>query len=282
VACSTSSHSWYFLIILLIQRWTTHSTIINGRKHVRQPPRSPAQLATVKSENVTKGCQPVIDAQSKRPDRTSKSGGLNMFRNHQRCYYANLRAMSADSPNSPSILEIGAESTETFITNEALRLLDQHSTSPTQVMERYTQYIHHWLPIIDLHPINNRIKSSRMQEVADAELASLLLCIHLASQPSSTETREQAHMQKFYIQTQKIFSSLQLTRKFSIETIQCGLLLTAYQIGAGMLSDAYVTLSITTGLARAGRILDCYHRNHDGESSHEVRVVWWAIFLLDR
>ncbi|KAL3707049.1 hypothetical protein TMatcc_008062 [Talaromyces marneffei ATCC 18224] len=38
--------------------------INKGRKHVCQPPRPPAQLATVKSENMTESYQPVVDAQS--------------------------------------------------------------------------------------------------------------------------------------------------------------------------------------------------------------------------
>ncbi|QGA17292.1 hypothetical protein EYB26_004963 [Talaromyces marneffei] len=160
--------------------------------------------------------------------------------------------------------------------------MDEQSTSPTHIMERYSQYVHHWLPIIDLHRISSRIKSSHMLEAADAELASLLLCIHIASQPSSAEMREQYYMQRLYIQSQRIFACLQSIRKFSIETIQCGLLLAVYQIGAGLLSDAYVTLSTTTGLARAGQLLTCHKNTHDGDRSHEARVVWWAIFLLGR
>lgn len=197
--------------------------------------------------------------------------------------YVNYRAMSADSPTPPRIIHIGTvENTETCITNDVLRSLDEHSTNPTRIMERYIEYVHHWLPVIDLDGINNRIKSSRMLEVADAELTSLLLCIHLASQPSSAEIRNEAHMRKLYMQTLNIFFSLQLTRKFSIGTVQCGVLLAVYQIGAGMLSDAYVTLSTTTGLARAGRVQDCHHKNDEGDRSPEGRVVWWAIFLLDR
>lgn len=187
--------------------------------------------------------------------------------------------MSGDSPNSPRSLDIWPDSTEQFITRQILWILEEHSTNPTHVMERYIQYIHHWLPIIDIHRITNRIKNCHILEVADAELAGLLLCIHLATQPSSTEVREQAHMQRLYAQAQKIFSSLQLTRRFSLYTIQCGLLLAVYQIGAGLLSDAYVTLSTTTGLARVARLLDCHDKNRD---SHEATVVWWAIFLLDR
>lgn len=187
--------------------------------------------------------------------------------------------MFADSPNSPRIVDIWPESTEQFSTNQILCILEDNSTNPTHIMERYIQYIHHWLPIIDIHRINDRIKSSQMLEVADPELAGLLLCIHLATQPSSTEVREQAHMQRLYIQAQKIFSSLQLTRRFSLYTIQCGLLLAVYQIGAGLLSDAYFTLSTTTGLARVARLSYCDHRSHD---SQEAKVVWWAIFLLDR
>lgn len=192
--------------------------------------------------------------------------------------------MSSDSssPDLSSILYLGTESTVISITNEVLRIMDEQSTSPTHIMERYSQYVHHWLPIIDLHRISSRIKSSHMLEAADAELASLLLCIHIASQPSSAEMREQYYMQRLYIQSQRIFACLQSIRKFSIETIQCGLLLAVYQIGAGLLSDAYVTLSTTTGLARAGQLLTCHKNTHDGDRSHEARVVWWAIFLLGR
>ena len=89
-------------------------------------------------------------------------------------------------------------------------------------------------------------------------------------------------MQNLYYQSQKKFASLQLTRKFSLYTIQCGLLLSVYQIGAGLLSDAYVTLSTTTGLARAARILSSHHNKDVEFNSHEAKAVWWAIFLLDR
>lgn len=189
--------------------------------------------------------------------------------------------MSAVSPTYPNISD-ESESTDESITNQVRGILEEHSTSPTHVMERYIKYIHHWLPVIDIQRKNKYIENCLMLEGADAELAGLLLCVHLATQPSSTEIRERPYMQKLYSQSQKTFASLQLTRKLSLYTIQCGLLLAVFQIGAGLLSDAYITLSTTTGLARAAHIPESHDDKDAGVSSHEAKAVWWAIFLLDR
>ncbi|EED18773.1 hypothetical protein TSTA_124920 [Talaromyces stipitatus ATCC 10500] len=225
-------------------------------KYAHPLPLLHAHRAAAKSENVTEGC------------RLAPGDILTWFSNRQPCWYADPRVTPL---GSPELLHLGQGSPGTSILNEATRLLDEHSISPLLVIESYTHHIHHWLPVIDLHRMTKRLDPSCMAK-SDAELASLLLCIYLATQRSSTDIREQTHMQTLYTQSQKIFSLLQTINRFSIDAIQCGILLAIYQIGAGLLPDAYVTLSTTIGLARTT----------GGYSNHEARVVWWAIFFLDR
>lgn len=176
---------------------------------------------------------------------------------------------------------IPGQTPETAVIIEVLRTLGNQSTTPAQLIERYNDILRPWLPIFSVHRTKDRLDPRRMLETADAEAACLLLCIHIATQPSSsTRSPNYAAVQEAYIQASRIFAFSELLNKSSVATVQCGLLLTVYQLGAGMFSGAYVTLSTTTALARANRL----HENCQttDEEKTVAQAVWWAIFLLDR
>jgi Fungal specific transcription factor domain len=203
-----------------------------------------------------------------------------LSRVQQPCLYDDVNSVLASRLYLSCTPHREADSLETTSTVEALRTLNSQSISAMQLIERYSHLIHPWLPIIDTRRIKDRVDRQHVLEIADPELASLLLCMHLATQPSSRRIRNNETLQEVYAQAQRAFSSLQMLKKFAIGTIQCGLLLAVYQLGAGHLLEAYVTLSTTTGLARVHRLNRTYQKSKEQEN--EAEAVWWAIFLLDR
>lgn len=160
--------------------------------------------------------------------------------------------------------------------------MSNQSINLTQLIDRYIRLIHPWLPIIDARRLKDRLDHCRMLEVADADLANLFLCIHIATHPSSTRIPNSNTLPELYIQAQRAFASSQVMGKFSIGTTQCGLLLALYQLGAGFFSDAYVTLSTTAALARVSRLEKDRQKSKKAKHNIEEQTVWCGIFLLDR
>ncbi|KAH8697957.1 hypothetical protein BGW36DRAFT_177284 [Talaromyces proteolyticus] len=181
--------------------------------------------------------------------------------------------------------QMGSYDLDVGIGNEVSQTLRDLSLTPFQVVENYVRLVHPWLPIIKSPRLTTQLETTQRDQplTLKAETAALLLFIHLATQSSSNERAHNSDLQrKVYKQCQSMFTLLQAFRRSALETRQCGVLLTTYQLGAGFISDAYVTLSTASGLVHVHQPCPFARESYKDERDDEARRVWWAVFLLDR
>lgn len=172
---------------------------------------------------------------------------------------------------------------DALITPQTLQDLE---ISPLQVVRNYSRTVDKWLPIITLPRLTDRLEAAHRDKpiALRPNTAALLMAMQLAMQPSAGEgnTRNPGAQNRLYAQCQYNFALLQTCRQSALETRQCGVLLAVYQLGAGLISDAYVTLSTTAGIVRINQLplspLDGSYKDSDNESKR----IWWGVFLLDR
>lgn len=172
---------------------------------------------------------------------------------------------------------------DALITTQTLQDL---ATPPLQIVRNYARTVDKWLPIIKLSRLTDRLEVVHRDSPISlrANTTALLLSMQLAMQSSANEgsTETPKSQNGLYLQCKMNFSLLQAFKSSALETRQCGLLLAVYELGAGLISDAYVTLSTTAGIVRIKQ-LPLYHL--DGpykESDNEAKRIWWGVFLLDR
>jgi hypothetical protein len=177
----------------------------------------------------------------------------------------------------------GAGGLDALITTQTLQNL---ATTPLEIVKNYARTVDRWLPIIKLSRLTDRLEvAHRDTSIAlRANTTALLLSMQLAMQPSAGEGNmgNPGAENALYAQCQLNFALLQAFKQPALETRQCGILLAVYQLGAGLISDAYVTLSTTIGIIRINELplspLDGSYKEND----NEAKRIWWGAFLLDR
>lgn len=163
---------------------------------------------------------------------------------------------------------------DTYVTKEILNTLQSAGLTIEGATDLYFQGVHWWLPAVDRASFG--IPQIGLSGRPSADTAILLLCMYLLCQPFlDSKTQNTLHSQ-----CKTLFASLQIVHNTSLRTIQCGLFLSAYQLGAGLLSDSYVTLSTSVALARVAGLQRCGEISVTGfdERTH----TWLCLIVIDR
>lgn len=145
--------------------------------------------------------------------------------------------------------------------------------------------MHRWCPIIDNKELYDRL--SRLRTSPTADFSILTLTIHLISQLYGQIPRERDGLERLYYTTKGLHSILMSTGRLSIEFIQAGLLLAAYEHFQALHDAAYQTLG---ACARMGYTLG-FHKSlspdilpdaHANAVAERQRQVWWGIIIFER
>jgi hypothetical protein len=149
------------------------------------------------------------------------------------------------------------------------------------VSKLYRDSVHWWLPIIDPTRLARAI--SEYINHRSAETAVLLLHISLFdAQAAAIEAKAEISSSSLYAICNFVFMLLRKIQGSPIAKLQSGILLAVFEIGEGLLSNAYNTLSICAQLWREGEtnypaaITDSLPQND------EMMILQSAIYLLDR
>lgn len=201
--------------------------------------------------------------------------------NNSLCHYG---SPYKEAPRVPSSLLGPTPSTrqdhDDLLTAHVLATLKVLDLEIEGVVDGYLRSIHEWIPII--HPARLRKQAASLHSRPSAELACLLLHILLITPviPSASAPYNEPLFPSLYDNCKSSFLLLQKYSRGHLQTIQSGLLLTIYEQGRGLVSDAYATLAICASL---GHITDLHQSlNPATVFSEEKMRVWWAIFFLDR
>ncbi|KAH8692703.1 putative Zn(II)2Cys6 transcription factor [Talaromyces proteolyticus] len=153
------------------------------------------------------------------------------------------------------------------------------------VLSVYFFSLQSWLPVIHEKSFRSRVTQLRYAPRADTAL--LLLCMYVAAQgQGNSPENENAQHEAYYI-CKYLFSFLQIVQPPSLEMVQCGLLITVFEVGSVL--SAAASVSIAT-CARLGYALGLHvdQQKDFGNISpawveaEERRRVWLGLFILDR
>ncbi|KAM6483474.1 hypothetical protein HDV62DRAFT_328646 [Trichoderma sp. SZMC 28011] len=168
-------------------------------------------------------------------------------------------------------------------------IFDHSGISVTDVVTRYFDLAHYWLPILDRRAVYDEAARFNLDEAGNHDaFALLLLCMHTFTE-SPCENQPQPTQNLLYRTLRQLFVILQSSPDILARTLlQCGIILTAYACGHGMTQEAYETLTICIGLIRRLSI-DNYvtteprvGADHGLYDHLELDLCWSGIILLDR
>ncbi|CAH0047401.1 unnamed protein product [Clonostachys solani] len=145
------------------------------------------------------------------------------------------------------------------------------------VSKLHRDSVHSWLPIIDPTRLAQAI--SEYINHRTAETAVLLLHISLFdAQTTAIEAKAGNSSSTLYAICNSVFTLLRKIRGSPIAKLQSGILLAVFEIGEGLLSNAYNTLNICAQLWRES------DRNYPASfpQKDEMEILQSAIYLLDR
>jgi hypothetical protein len=194
------------------------------------------------------------------PALPSSSVGLDHFR------YSNHR-------NHAVNIQVGTEVLKVFGTFDNVR----------EVADTYFDSVALRLPIVSKKRFYDCLAMDLTLGMP-AGFGLLCLCMHLSQQPLGSQL--ESMQSSLYINVKSIVSLLEATSYQSLEYIQCGLLVTFYEMGHGIYPAASISIGACARLARAIRLHKGKNELPESESARldaeERRRVWWAIVNLDR
>jgi hypothetical protein len=155
----------------------------------------------------------------------------------------------------------------------------------SEIVTTHYRTIHPWLPVI--HEWNFRRRISQLQQNPQAETALLLLAMCVIRHTSASDPEIDDAQSHLYHLFKYLFSFLQLVRAPSLELVQSGLLLVVFELGASLLNDASMSISICARLSYAlGLNVNVFHvdelYNPEWVELEERQRVWLGIYMLDR
>ena len=153
-----------------------------------------------------------------------------------------------------------------------------------RMVEAYFSTIHKWFPIVSRKRLYLTLSSSNACH--GAELALLLLCMKLITQPPTDGSRS---AQNTLYLTAKTFSTVvESSASMTIQMAQSALLLCAYEVGHSIYPAAYLSaghcgrLVYALGLHDRKGAPQMIKRPGAWAEQEEMRRVCWGTLLLDR
>jgi hypothetical protein len=171
-----------------------------------------------------------------------------------------------------------------------LSILIAHGEGIPSVAHAYFRTIDVWLPILTPTECTRRLETICADQ--DAEMACLLLCMYLVTQPPTagqpslvTQSPTTGQTSSLEMQTTTYFQAKALHAAFTaaghcaLEIIQAGLLISLYEQGHGMIDAAQLSMATCIRLAIKMKLR---LRTATEAQRTEFGRLWWGILILDR
>lgn len=178
---------------------------------------------------------------------------------------------------------LSPSSTEQQVMNEVLSVLSSSSTSLSEIVERSRESVISWLPIIYIPELV--WKMNRLQQEPSADVAVLLLAVHLMNELSTPLALQHDRNSAPVLELcRRLFLTLFQKRTASLEAVQAGIILSALQLDAGQLNDASSTIALcaNTGIRLSLNNMPVVETGLYSRLDIMKRNIWYAIILLDR
>lgn len=187
------------------------------------------------------------------------------------------------SNTAVSQMWLSPSSMEQQVLNEVLSVLSSSSTSLSEIIERSRETVLSWLPIIHIPELV--WKTNRLQQEPSADVAVLLLAVHLMNELSTPPALQHDKNSAPVLELcRTIFLTLFQKRTASLEAVQAGIILSALQLDAGQLNDASSTIALCANMGIRLSLNNMPVVETGLYSGLDImkRNIWYAIILLDR
>jgi hypothetical protein len=165
-------------------------------------------------------------------------------------------------------------------------VLDGVSAQFDKIIRLYFSSVHSYLTFVHKQRFFKRLAASKAR--ADAEVALLLLTMHLVAEPlNCAQTGVDPSRNRIYIAAKNMHSIVHSSKGPSLELLQAGLLITLYEHNAALPDVAYGTLFTCSGMASfLGLDISQESVSRLGAAAvsayeEERRRTYWALVSLD-
>jgi hypothetical protein len=155
----------------------------------------------------------------------------------------------------------------------------------TSICERYFKVVEKWLPIIDRK--GHFVRLEYLQTSPSAPFSTLVMSMCLYAQSSSVSLGRNSRVESLYYTTKCFYSLLQSNGRLSLELLQAGLLIAAYEHCQGLYEASALSIGIC---ARMGYAMGLHRTIQYGTALEgisqgdleQMRRVWWGVFIVER
>ncbi|OLN85527.1 hypothetical protein CCHL11_05768 [Colletotrichum chlorophyti] len=176
-----------------------------------------------------------------------------------------------------------------FTAGQIMQLLTSHGVDWKASVKKYFCIVNTWLVIIHPDLWHRRCAAAQLEtDPNDVDLALVVFCIHLLTIWNCDELSSSAMLQHPLYQTAKrIWSLRKAFSKPTIELVQCGVLISLYELGHGDITRCYQTFGEAAAI---GKVLNLrpgkyVHGEEDLPADPEEeqnRALWWVLVIMDK
>lgn len=219
-----------------------------------------------------------------------------VFRLSVKCLYppgTGIRQLTPEASLKPLLLR-GSVEVENQVTNESRRILDAIRGGDLKNMcDTYFYTLHKWLPFVDRGDFDFAVIGYRDNFDAQRHLKTylshfsvlFLSVILIALLSSKTIVRDKESPAELYHAVKSLYSLVQSSGKTSLELVQAGLNIAAYEHCQARGQDAWLTIG---SCARMAQVIGLHQtikvtaKEASSVGFETRKCVWWAVVVLER
>ena len=197
-----------------------------------------------------------------------------------------MNSLSDVLPSNFESKDSAASATSNSVVSSQIRhIIERDGKYIDDVVGRYFQGVHHWLPIISKKRFRDRF--AHFQVTPTADFALLLLLMRLIIQHPSLDPDTDQDREVLYLASKTLFAQVQAFVPSSLFLVQVGVMLATYEHAHGMIEAAYVTIGTSARMACAlGLHTKPCSMEMQGTDAwlddEEALATWWGLMICDR
>ncbi|KAJ9265151.1 transcriptional regulator family: Fungal Specific TF [Paecilomyces variotii] len=173
-----------------------------------------------------------------------------------------------------------------LLLNSMGQILQENLSTEKQVLEKYLQTVHQWLPIVPSADVLRAVDSEEHDEL-NTGCALLILSMFLVTEKQSHTASAVWNTERVYRTCKNQFVTFLSSGETSLYAVQAGVLITLFEYTQDLIDDAYTTLGICARTAH----MQGFHQLRPSSLSTQKDVAvqigaqhktWWAIVMLER
>jgi Fungal specific transcription factor domain len=175
--------------------------------------------------------------------------------------------------------------TNDIFSSQIRHIIETDGKCIDDVVLRYFQGVHIWLPIISKKRFLNRLP--HFEAALPADFAILLLLMRLITQHPSPDPVMDQDRKVLYLASKSLFVQVQAFIPSSLYLVQAGVMLATYEYAHGMIEAAYITIGTSERIAC---VLGLHNKSCSVEmqgtdawlDDEEALATWWGLMICDR